>query len=349
MSAAAADHFGGDVAVYLTEADVAELVTIEDAMAALEEVLPQEPSGDAVNVAKTLSNWEPSSSAHAVGAYSRKEKLVLFKTWVNTPRGATAAVTMFSYDDGSLAAVMEATTLGALRTAGISGLATKWLSDGDADELAVLGTGRQALAQVAAIAAVRPLARVRMFSPNAERRRAFVARASDTVGCEIQECANVDECLADAPIVSLLTRAREPIVSLAQLSEGAHINALGAVLPANAELEADVLRAAELVVVDSVTNVRLTSREFHEGYGEDPKRWAAVRSLGELVASGKGRQGNERLTLFKSAGMGLSDLAVAVRAYRAARDRGAGVSLGQPTIQALRWGSGALVSHRTDS
>lgn len=121
-----------------------------------------------------------------------------------------------------------------MRTSGISGLATEQLAAPAANIMALIGTGAQALAQVAAVAATRSLRELRVFSPTQEKRAAFVARAREAFAMEVVDAPSLAVALADAPIVTLITRAREPVLDSALLARGAHVNAAGAIQPRNA-------------------------------------------------------------------------------------------------------------------
>jgi ornithine cyclodeaminase len=287
-------------------------------------------------VPKALGQWD-ASSMHALGAMAPGRGVVAFKTWANTPRGAAAIVSLYSAQDGALLALMEASAVGTLRTAAISGLATRQLAAGDADELALIGTGMQASMQLAAIAAVRPLRRVRVFSPTAEKRRAFVERARAMLDGEIVEADSVAAAVEGAPIVTLATRAKEPFLAAAMVRPGAHINAPGAILPGNAELRQDIFDRAGLVVVDNKVNAAKASRELIERYGSDSAGWSEVRTLGEVLAGGQGRPAEADLTLFKPMGMGLSDLAVAALVYERALAAKRGMALPVGLRAAPRW------------
>lgn len=292
------------------EADVAAALDLGTVIDAVEAAVAAEAAGTASNVAKTMATWDPASSAHALGAVSTADGLVAFKTWVNTPAGASAIVTVFSADDGRLLAAVEAGTLGALRTAAVSGVATRWLAAPDADVLAVVGTGRQALRQVEAVHLVRPLREVRVWSPTAKHRSAFAARVTDELGIAASASGSMSGAVADAPIITLVTRAREPFFRAADLPDGAHLNAVGAILPASAEFEPALLDRAQLTVVDNLANAQRASRELREHFGDD---WSGVHTLGEVV-TGAVKPAGQGPTVFKGLGMGLADLA-AVTAY----------------------------------
>ena len=163
--------------IWITEAEVVELVDLEEAIEALERGLAMEGAGAARNVAKALGTWGDGSSMHSLGSMFPEAGFAGFKSWVNTKRGATAIYSLFDANDGSLLAMIEARALGQLRTSAISGVATRWLATPDAGDMALIGTGHQSITQIAAVAAVRNLRRLRIFSPTAEKRREFTARA----------------------------------------------------------------------------------------------------------------------------------------------------------------------------
>ena len=323
--------------LWLTEQDVGASVDLNEAIAALDQGLRLESEDKAANVDKALATWTPASSMHALGSTMPERGFAGFKTWANTPSGAAATFSLFDAHDGRLLALIEAGLLGALRTAGISGLATRTLADPTADELALVGTGRQAMMQIAAIAATRPLRRLRVWSRTPENRATFVAKSRSLFPFAIEEAASVEEALADMPIVTLITRATEPFVEAGMIARGSHVNAAGAILPANAEVMPDVFARADLVVVDSLGNARKASREMRGIYGDDADGWSGVQTLGAVIAGGGGRPAGADLTLFKPMGMGLSDLAVAIAVYQRSLEAGRGQRLPAAHMPVPRW------------
>ncbi|WP_287820344.1 ornithine cyclodeaminase family protein, partial [Achromobacter sp.] len=213
--------------------------------------------------------------------------------------------------------------------------ATRALAPEGATQAALIGTGPQAVTQLAALAAVRPLQRVRIHSPTPEKRRAFVEAVAGKYAFAIEESPTLEHALDGAEIVTLITRAVEPFVDAARLADCRHLNAVGAILPAKAEFSQDVFERADRVVVDDLENARRGSRELRERYGADGAPWDGVAVLGDLLARGETRAPDARLTLFKGMGMGLSDLAMARVAYEHARDNGLGVALPPQTRENL--------------
>jgi ornithine cyclodeaminase len=310
--------------IWITEQDVVSLVTLDDAIVALERM-----AGDAssFNLPKALGSFDDGSSMHALGSAAPGLGFAGFKAWVHTKRGATAVYALFDSHRGAVRAMIEAGALGQLRTSAMTGLGTRWLSAPGVDEMGLIGTGFQSLTQVAAVNAVRPLKRVRIYSPTADKRRAFVELLRRRFDIEITEAQTASEATADAPIVTVVTRAREPFLSASMLARGAHLNAVGAILPTHAEFHQDVFDRVGSIAVDDLTNVQKTSREFMERFGSG-RGWDAVRPIGEIIRSGQpARPVGGDLSLFKSVGMGLSDLAVAMMAYQRALDNGVGRSI----------------------
>ncbi len=318
-------------AVWITEADVVELISLRDAIPALERGLAQESSGQAINMGKTHASWnQDRSTLHAIGAVMEGNGVVGTKTWAHTPGGACPLLILYSTETGSLVAVIEAFALGQMRTAGISGVATRWMAAEDSDDMALIGTGKQALAQVAGVFAVRPLQRLRVYSPNRENREGFINKARKQFPFEIINATSAQEAVDGADIVTLVSRARVPFLAAAMLASGCHINAVGAITPERQEFRQDVFARSDIIAVDSVDSVRRLSSEFIEQYGSDNARWTAVQPLSALVAKAAGRPAGTDLTLFKAMGMGLSDLSLGVEILARANAAGIGRAVPLP-------------------
>lgn len=317
--------------LWLTEADVVSLMDMGEAIDALEQGLLLEASGAAQNMVKTHAVWGDGHTLHAIGATFADAGFVGTKTWAHTEGGATPLLILFDSHDGSLKAIMEAFALGQMRTGGISGVATRWLAREHADEMAIIGTGKQALTQIAAVAAVRPLKRVRVFSPNAEHRASFIKKLqSEEFDFTVTDATSVAQAVEGAPIVTLVTRATKAFLGAGLLGRGAHINAVGAIVPSRIEFEQDIFPRCHRIVVDSLPQVQKLSREFMDHFGSDPIRWQQVVPLSTLVAGREARPADADLTLFKAMGMGISDLSLGTELYRRALARNVGRAFAHP-------------------
>lgn len=310
--------------IWLTEQDVVDVVNLRDAMDALVNGLRWDGEGAAQNLQKALGTWGDGSSMHALGSYFSEAGYAGFKTWVNTKRGAAAIFSLFDANDGTLLAVIEAGALGQMRTSGISGVATRYLAKPDAESMALIGTGRQAMMQVAAVAAARPLKTLRVFSRTTESRAAFAAEARKIFDFEVVDSPSLEAVTDGADIVTIVTRAEEPFFHGSLLAKGSHLNAVGAILRQRAEFFPDVFDRASMLVCDYLPNLKVASREFIEHCEKGPGSWDSVVSLSAVVAGNQSRPLNADVTLFKAMGMGISDLSVAVLAYQRAVEKGLG-------------------------
>src|SRR3989442_8032692 len=195
--------------LWITEADVVAMMDIGDAINALEKGLLTESRGDAKNMVKTHVAWGDGATLHAIGAVFPNEEFAGTKTWAHTKGGATPLLILFDSETGRLQAIIEAFALGQLRTASASGVATNALAAKDADDFAIIGTGKQAITQVAAVLAVRPIKRIREFGPNEERRERFAAQVRQEFDIQAMAAHSVREAVEDATIITVATRATE--------------------------------------------------------------------------------------------------------------------------------------------
>src|SRR5439155_3358773 len=198
--------------LWISEAEVVAMMDIGDAITALEKALLAEARGEAMNMVKTHAAWGDGATLHAIGAVFANEGFAGTKTWAHTKGGATPLLILFDNQTGALKAIIEAFALGQLRTASASGVATNLLAAKDADDFAIIGTGKQAITQVAAVAAVRPIKRIRVFGPNEERRERFAARVKEEFDVEAVAACSVAEAVKGASIITVATRATEPVI-----------------------------------------------------------------------------------------------------------------------------------------
>jgi ornithine cyclodeaminase len=311
------------------------MMDIGGAIQALERGLLEEAKGNAQNMIKTHVEWD-GSTLHAIGAVFPEMGICGTKTWTHTAGGATPLLVLYNSNDGSLVAIIEAFALGQMRTAAASGVATRWLAPEGADEFAMIGTGKQAITQVAAVLAVRPVRRIHVFGRDEQRRDQFVARVRAEFPVEVAGSASVREAVRNASIITLATRATEPILVADMVRPGTHINSVGAIVPSRAEVSQDVLARTSRVVTDSVPQARKLSREMMEFFGADSSKWNCVTSLAQIVAGRSVRAASDDLTLFKALGVGISDLALGIELYQTALARGIGMPLNTPRRVAPR-------------
>jgi ornithine cyclodeaminase len=219
-----------------------------------------------------------------------------------------------------------------MRTGAMSAIATQWMSERDADDFAIIGSGKQALTQAAAVAAVRRLRRIRVFSPTPAKRIAFAEKLRGIFpGSEIRVAEDAASAADGAAIMTLITRAREPVITSSMLARGAHVNAAGAITNERREFAGDLFPRAALVAVDSLPATRQLSAEFIDWYdGKCGGDWTSVQPISAIVAAGRPRPPGTDLSLFKPMGMGISDVSLAIDIVRRAEAAGAGRALPHP-------------------
>lgn len=311
-----------DSTLWISESDVVESVGLADALEVLGRAFAAEGAGRVRPMDKTMTTLPSGGTLHSLGAAF--DDLVGVKSWAHTGGGADPALLLIDARDGSIIAVIEAFALGQLRTAATAGLATDRMAAQGPTGLGVIGTGKQALAQVAGVAAVRPIEEARVFSPTREHREAFATRVTDELGVPCRAVDSVADAVSGAGIVTLVTRATSPVLLEAMVEPGMHINAVGAIDLARQEFEPMILERAGLVATDSVEQARRLSSELRAWFGAAPRTWEGLHSLGEVVHDGLGRQNPEEITLFKGMGSGTEDVALGAEILERANKSGRG-------------------------
>lgn len=310
----------------LREADVRALVDINDAIKAVDSAFRESAAGQARNQPRRRVSGRGTTLA-IMSASLPSRNLVGYKAYTAGPAGARFWVNLFDATDGRLLAMIEADWLGALRTGAVSGLATGALARSDATVLAVFGAGHQAPPQVLAVAAVRPLREVRIVNRDPGRRAAL---ASDLrlrlPQVQVSE-TSAQEAVAGADIITTITSAGSPLFPGNWIQAGQHLNAAGSNLSNRRELEARAVARADLLVVDDVEAARLEAGDLLLAEQDGALGWARVHSLAEVLAGSVGRSQASDVTIFKSVGLALEDVALGSVVLERARERGLGQAI----------------------
>ena len=235
------------------------------------------------------------------------------------------AVLLFETQNGRLQSIVDAGAITAIRTAAVSALATRLLAREDAGDLAILGSGTQADMHLAAMRAVRPIRRVRVWSRNADHARRFAAQASGLHGIEVEAVDDARETVRDADLVCTVTGSKQPVLQGAWLAPGAHINAVGASVPPFRELDTEAVVRSRLFA-DRMESVLAEADDVRIPLREDAITEKHIRGeMADLVLGRvSGRAGRNDITLFKSVGIALEDLAAARYVHDKAGKIGAG-------------------------
>ena len=315
------------------QALVTELLPMDKAIAVMREALTMLAGGDVVMPLRTMMQLPggdrvvglmPSylGGIDAVGVKVIAAFPANFGSEYDTHQGV---VLYFDTARGLLHAIVDATSITAIRTAAVSGLATDLLARPDAGDLALIGAGTQAHTHLRAMMAVRPVRRVRVFSVPAESAAAFAERESRLTGLAVEAVATAQEAVAGADLICTVTSATEPVLLGEWVSPGAHINAVGAYTPTTRELDSALVARTSLYA-DRRESLLGEAGEFlipkAEGLiGDDH----IVGEIGEvLTGKARARTSPAEITLFKSLGIAIEDLAAAHAVDRSAVERGLG-------------------------
>jgi ornithine cyclodeaminase len=241
-------------------------------------------------------------------------------------------VTLFDGETGMPTAILDASAVTEIRTAAVTAAATRTLAREDAGVLAILGAGVQAKAHLAALASVRPWTEVRVYARTPEHARAVAgagAGLGQAASARVIDVPTARDAVQDADVVVTVTSSREPVLEHGWLAPGSHVNAVGASSPTARELPVETVAAATLFC-DSRESVRNEAGEYRLAVeqgaigGDDHIR----AELGEVLAgTAPGRGDDQELTVFRSLGIGVEDLAAARLTVANARRRGLGTEV----------------------
>ena len=235
-------------------------------------------------------------------------------------------ILLFESELGQLVAIIDASSVTAIRTAAVSGVATRLLANPGAGDLAILGAGVQAMTHLEAMRCVRPLRRVRAWSRSPERCARFADTARQKLGLTVEVAPDAEACVRGADLVCTVTASREPVLRGRWLAEGAHVNAVGAALATTRELDTEAVARAR-VFVDRRESAMAEAGDIlipmAEGaFGPDHVRG----DLGDVLTGAvAGREDAGEVTLFKSLGLAIEDLAAARLVYEKGVALGTGV------------------------
>lgn len=315
------------MALYLTEHDVEEMLTMDMALAAVEAVHAAHAQGRAIDVPRQRTRM-PTAALHILQGALLDEGVFGYKAYTTSRAGARFLVHLFDAATGSLSAVIEADRLGMMRTGATGGIAAKWLAREDAATAGVFGAGWQAGSQIEALCRVRPIRRVKVFSRDAEKRRAFCETLSRRLGVEMLPAASAEETVRGADVVVTITSAATPLFAGDSLEAGVHVTAAGSNALIRREIDEKAVQRAARVCVDSRATALREAGDLLPALEKGRLAEGQLVELGEVIAGMRpGRGAATDITLFESQGMAIQDLAVARRLLALAREQGRGVEL----------------------
>ncbi|HZT07269.1 MAG TPA: ornithine cyclodeaminase family protein [Chloroflexota bacterium] len=311
------------MAIFLDETQVAELLDMDSCIAALEDAFRDKAVGAAAIQPRRRLPFQR-RRFHLMAASLMEKGYLGFKAY-----GASRGQDVVLYKAGEgMVAFLRSGRLGQVRTGAASGVATKYMARPNASRLGCIGTGHQAETQILAVAQVRKLESIAVYSRDAQRRRAFAEKMTAILEQEVRPVESSSEAVRGRDIVITMTNAAEPVFDGNLLEPGTHVNAAGGNVRINRELDEIAVTRAGTIAVDDREAAMLESGDLAWPVERGLLSWDKVWELGPIVAGlMPGRRSDDEITLFESQGIALEDVAAAAIVYERARERGVGAPL----------------------
>ena len=315
------------MALFLTEGEVRQLLTMPITIAAVEAALREVSLGLAVNIPRQRTSIK-TGALHLLQGAVESQGIMGYKAYTSTREGNRFLLYLYDSTRGHLRAVIEADYLGMMRTGAASGVASKWLSRTDATTVGLFGSGWQAQGPLEALCCVRPIARVKVAARNPDRLADFCRNSSLRFGIPVEPCTDAEQVVRGSDIVTTVTTAIEPLIHHPWVEEGTHLNGVGSNALIRREIDEKTIRSCSLVAVDARDIAAGECGDLLPLIEKGRLNWRQVVELGDII-SGRvgGRSSREQITLFESQGMAVQDLMVGAQVLAAATEQGLGQEL----------------------
>jgi len=310
--------------LHLTEDDVRAVLTMDLALPAVEASFRKLALDEAENVPRQRCQTD-TAMLHVLPAAAKTLGALGLKVYTTGRFPAQFKVYLFDAKAGGLTAILEADYLGQVRTGAATGAATKKLARADARTVGLLGTGKQARTQLEAVCKVRKIAEARVYGRDPAKRATFAAEMSAVCGADVRPVDSAKEAVEGRDIVITATSSREPVLFGEWLAPGTHVNLIGSNFLASAEADVEVFRRASLITIDCKDQGRTECGDFVAPLRDHVFGWTDVHDFAHvLVNRYPGRTTAEEITVFKSLGLGVQDIAVGSKVVERAKAEGLG-------------------------
>ena len=315
------------MAIYLRESDVEHLLTMQTTLELVERVHREYSTGNALDVPRERTRL-PKAALHILQGAVPSAGVLGYKAYTSSREGVRFIVYAFSAERGNLDAIVEANYLGMMRTGAAGGVAAKWLARKDAKTVGVFGSGWQAQGQIEALAAVRKIERVKVWSRTAEKLAKFCEAMRSKLSLDVVPAASAEDAVRGSDIIVTITTSATPVFNGDWVGVGTHINAAGSNSLLRQEIDEATVRKANPVVVDSRPSAMKEAGDLLPALEKGRLHMGALTELGEVIAGTRpGRTSAEQVTLFESQGMAMQDLIIAAELAKLARAQGLGTEI----------------------
>ena len=297
---------------HYSDQELKGLISVPDAVAALEAAFAAYARGEATAQPR-LTIGAGKVEISTMSAILPPARYCAAKVYTRMANRYSFVVLLFSVEDGRILATFDAGELTKLRTAAVSGIAARCMARKDARRLVVFGSGRQAVAHLTVLPRMFELDHIDVVSRGDAR--AFCDRMTGETGVRVTQ-ARVEEALSRADMIVTTTRSVTPLFRAELLREGVFIAAVGSAVPTAAEIGPDTIRRCDRVAVEAIDHAEHEAGDLIQAVAAGALRWDRVLELGDiLIGRAVGRASDREITLLKSVGSALEDVAVAALAY----------------------------------
>jgi ornithine cyclodeaminase/alanine dehydrogenase-like protein (mu-crystallin family) len=310
---------------YLSENDVRQLLTMQDAIVQVERAFRARAVGKAFDIPRVRTR-QPGGHLHILQAAAPDLNYIGYKAYYIQPdKSRTSLLHLINMSQGNLEAMIQADWLGQIRTGAASAVAVQTLARKSSKILGLFGSGRHARTQLEAVSAVCELDEVRVFGRDAQRVLTFCEQMSTKVGVTVRPAMSREETVKGADIVLTITRSNEPLFDGKWIEPGQTIIAVGSNAMDRREIDLQTVSKADLIVADSVQVAQNESGDLLSAYEKGLIYWENIPDLGQiLVKQRDGRVNDEQIILFESQGMALQDIYTGAHLLELAHRRGLG-------------------------
>jgi ornithine cyclodeaminase/alanine dehydrogenase-like protein (mu-crystallin family) len=297
------------VPIYLNEQQAVGFADMRSVIDAVRAVFLAQAHGEAVNVPRTRLEFGPRRLNLMAGGGRAGERYA-----IKSYGSSSYHILLYSAEHG-LIGIFEAGGLGQIRTGAATAVATQAMTRPGAGKVGLIGAGRQARTQIEALHCVGCAREVAVFARNGAKLAAFCQELQSALNLPVKAAPSAEAAVAGADIVVAATNSSTPVVMREWLLPGAHVNAMGANAPTRRELDPQIVLQAALVVTDDVAQAKTEAAEFIDLAAAGKLDWNTVVPLHRVVASPGAPREAAAITLFKSLGVGIEDLAIASLVY----------------------------------
>ncbi len=313
--------------LFLKDEDVAQCVSMDAMLEAIESMQRQYGDGQAHNMTRRKIIAE-SGMLSVMGGGLFHQGLLGVKTYTVVKGAYSFQVSLYDANTGELLLYTQANRLGQLRTGATTGVAVKHLANPGDATVGIIGTGGQAATQLAAVSKVRGIKKIKAFSRTQDRREEFARRMTDTMGVEVFAAASNEDAVRDCDVVLCIAATMEPVVEGAWLKDGSTVIGAGPTTWRAREVDEDTLKRAGKLIVDSTEQAATEAGDLCSAVDKGIIQWSKVHELRHVVSGAvTGRDDQGQVVYAKIMGTGVADVAAAKLAYDSAKAQGLGMEM----------------------